>query len=698
MEPRVLARDDQRAASVEPPLAEVFGHVGRQHRLGRRARFAESVRRDGLADHLRPRQLPLLQGWGCWDGDNRKDEALTSYQINDDVTWVKGKHSMNFGVKLRQEYNNVRELQQAQGSHEFGPGWTSQFDPNDQQAVSYTGSGLGSTLLGLPTYLSNQANRGYFYFQQFELGAYFQDSWKVNQRLTLELGVRYDRWAPYGEKYNRLVNVDLTSYENQFQVITPGDSTMESLPGILPSMLDSWALRGLTWTTANSAGFPSKLIPADNNNFGPRLGAAYRINDKLVVRASYGEYFWTMPLSQILQTSRTNPPLNLRYQNDVSTQQGTQPYYAISTAPANNDYVQNNSVPTDGIVPLSINAQPMMAWDVRDWSDNRMQSWHFTVERALGGNTALRLSYLGNHGRDLEQRFQVNPRESEWNYQARTGEIRPGRLDLMRPNPDWNFSALNHTGYSNSNSLQAEIERRYSNGIAFQWFYTFSRTMTTSDAGGFTSGNGSINATGTANFDVPAVSQLLGEPNLSYDERLRLGYVNSGSVPAHRTSWNALIDLPFGKGKKFGRNASGVLNGIIGGWQLATIGTWTSGFWRGVGSGYLFGDPTLSGAQQIEMTFGGQRRRLFFRGDFDPTLATDVDSAALQGLVPTDRSQRVAASAGLGLQQPAAAAARRWLDPRDDGNGQRELESAELLPRTVVLQHRHLAVQELLHG
>ncbi|MEZ5396558.1 MAG: hypothetical protein R2724_27705 [Bryobacterales bacterium] len=303
--------------------------------------------------------------------------------------------------------------------------------------------------------------------------------------------------------------------------------------------------------------------------------------------------------------------------------------------------MQNNSVPTDGIVPLSINAQPMMAWDVRDWSDNRMQSWHFTVERALGGNTALRLSYLGNHGRDLEQRFQVNPRESEWNYQARTGEIRPGRLDLMRPNPDWNFSALNHTGYSNSNSLQAEIERRYSNGIAFQWFYTFSRTMTTSDAGGFTSGNGSINATGTANFDVPAVSQLLGEPNLSYDERLRLGYVNSGSVPAHRTSWNALIDLPFGKGKKFGRNASGVLNGIIGGWQLATIGTWTSGFWRGVGSGYLFGDPTLSGAQQIEMTFGGQRRRLFFRGDFDPTLATDVDSAALQGLVPTDRSQRV---------------------------------------------------------
>jgi len=117
----------------------------------------------------------LFRQWGCWDGDNRKDENLTAYQIDDNVTWIKGKHSIQMGGKLRQEYNNIRELQQAQGSHSFYPDWTALFDPIDQQQVSFTGSGLGSVLLGLPTYLSNQANR-----------PVDQDIWgvKVENRLT----------------------------------------------------------------------------------------------------------------------------------------------------------------------------------------------------------------------------------------------------------------------------------------------------------------------------------------------------------------------------------------------------------------------------------------------------------------------------------------------------------------------------------
>jgi hypothetical protein len=212
---------------------------------------------------------------------------------------------------------------------------------------------------------------------------------------------------------------------------------------------------------------------------------------------------------------------------------------------------------------------------------------------------------------------------------------------LRRVNPDWNFRALNHTGFSNSHSFQAEVERRYSNGLAFQWFYTFTRSLTTNDTGGFTSGGGNINATNGQN-NVPENIQLLGAPNLSYDERLRLGYYNSGEVPPHRSRWNAIYDLPFGKGKKFGNNSSGALNQLIGGWQIATIGSLRSGNWSSVSSAaYLFGDPTLNSDERLEMTLGGRRQRLFFRGDFNPTAATDVDQTALQALVPVDRSQRV---------------------------------------------------------
>ena len=580
-----------------------------------------------------------------WDADNRKDEALTAWVVEDNLTLVKGRHNMQFGGKIRREYNNVRELQQSQGSHDFGGAWTGLYDPADDAAASYTGVGLASLALGLPTYLSNQYNRGYFYFQQSEVGLYFHDNWRVNRRLTVDLGMRWDKWTPYQEKYDRLVNVDLRNFTGKFQVVTPGSTQMTEIPGIPAAVLTSWAKRGLTWKTANEAGLPSSLIPGDNNNFGPRIGFAFRLNDKTVVRGGYGEYFWTMPLSQVLQTSRVNPPLNLRFTNQIGTLDGTSSY-AVRTAPRPEFLVGRAQVSTEGVVTLPVNAQQMMPWDFRDWRDNRAQSWHFTIERELFKNTALRLNYIGDHGSGLEQRFNVNAREAESNYVARTGQAPPGNRDLLRANADWNFLAANHTGYSNSHSLQAEIEKRYSNGLAFQWFYVFTRSLTTTDAGGFTSGNGNINSTDGV-FAVPENSQLLGAPNLSYNDRLRLGYQNSSNIPAHRVRYNFIYDLPFGKGKKLAGAAGRGLDAIIGGWQIAAIGEWRSGNWLSVNSArYLFGDPTLSADERLLMTFAGRNQRLWFRGDFDPALATNVDQAALQRLVPVSRAQRVVRPVG----------------------------------------------------
>lgn len=582
--------------------------------------------------------------WGCWDGDNRKDEMLTAFQLENNVTWIKGKHSVKFGFKGRQEYNNIQELQQSQGSHSFYGDWTAQYDPANDDYTAFTGVGQASLMLGLPTYLSNQYNRGFFYFQQKELGLYFQDSWKVHPRVTLELGVRWDKWTVYKEKYDRMVNVDLKTYATKFEVVTPKNKTMEDLPGIPPSVLDSWTARELSWTTADAIGFPSGLLPADNNNFAPRLGAAVRLTDKWVLRGGYGVYYWTMPLSQILQSARTNPPLNLRFSNSIADQNGEEYFYALKRVPSANDYVGKAIVPIEGIVPLSTSARSMMPWDAERWSDNQAQEWTMTFERELMKETALRLSYIGNHGSNLEQRFGLNGRESEWNYQARTGVARPSNADLRRVNKDWAFSPINHTGFSNSHSLQAELERRYSNGLAFQWFYTWAHAMTTSDAGGFTSGGGSFNSVGGANYQVPENHDLIGTPSLSYDDRLRLGYYNSGNVPAHRVRWNGIYSLPFGRGKKFGSDVPKALDFVIGGWELATIGEWRSGMWTGVSSGlYLFGDPTLSADERMTFYLKNDVRpyRMWYRGDFDVTRVVGADAAKAQALVPVDRSQRV---------------------------------------------------------
>jgi len=592
-----------------------------------------------------------VQGWPTigaggfpgnnWDADNRKDQNLTTYLIEDNVTKIAGKHSLSFGGSIRREYNNIRELQQAQGSHSFGTQWTALYDPVGDQAVSFTGIGLASMALGLPTSLSNQFNRGYFYFQQTEVGLYFHDSWKVTPKLTLELGMRWQKWTPYTEKYNRLVNMDIRNFATKFEVITPGSTTMESLPGVPPSVLASWARRGLTWRTAKEAGLPSSLIPAVNSDFGPRLGLAYKLDNKTSIRAGYGQYFWTMPLSQILQTSRTNPPLNLRYTNPLSSLDGTGSF-GIRTAPLSSYYVGQAGVDINGTIILPPSAQSGIPWDFTNWKDSRADEWHFTVEREFMKETSLRLSYVGGRAINLEQRIGLNNQEALYNYTVRTRATPPGNRDLLRVNPNWNFSngMVGKIGYSNTHSVQAQVQRRYSNGLAFQWFYTFTRSLTTADAGASTSGNGGINdASGQA--QVPESIQLLGNPAMTLDERLRLNYYNSTAVPPHRIRFNAVYDLPFGRGQRFGRDANRAVDALIGGWQVATIGDWRSGNWLSVSGGYLFGNPSLSADQRLLLTYNNRPQRLYFAGDFDPTRATNVDLQKLYSLVPVDRNQRL---------------------------------------------------------
>jgi hypothetical protein len=324
-----------------------------------------------------------------------------------------------------------------------------------------------------------------------------------------------------------------------------------------------------------------------------------------------------------------------------TTPTGADPLFALKNRPGSQVLVGNASidVATGAVDPGPVGFR---AQDARGWRDGRAQSWHLTLEREVMPNTALRLSYIGDHGRDLEQNLILNG-EVEYSYVNRTKQAPPGNRALMRVNPNWEFGGTKtRTGYSNTNSFQAEIERRYSSGMAFQLFYTFTRSLTTSDAGGYTSGGAPANANDTSGQGgIPENIHFFGEPNLSYDERLRVLYHNSSQIPGHRVRYNGIFDLPFGKGKAWGRDLSGPLNHILGGWQVATIGDWRGGLWSSVNSGlFLTGDPTLSEEERLEMTFAGRRQRLWFRGDFDPRLATNVSQEALQRLVPVDRAQR----------------------------------------------------------
>ena len=121
----------------------------------------------------------------------------------------------------------------------------------------------------------------------------------------------------------------------------------------------------------------------------------------------------------------------------------------------------------------------------------------------------------------------------------------------------------------------------------------------------------------------------MGEPTVSYAQRLRLVYFNSITIPPHNVTFNGIYDLPFGKGKHFGRNTSTALNYLIGGWEVTTIGVWHSGLWMGVNSAYVQpGNVRIPAGKRATMTISGSSDKYlqWFAGNFSPSSVTSTIS------------------------------------------------------------------------
>ena len=157
----------------------------------------------------------------------------------------------------------------------------------------------------------------------------------------------------------------------------------------------------------------------------------------------------------------------------------------------------------------------------------------------------------------------INDQETQFNYVNRVGENYPSntleRDALRERNPHWSPRFQNRDGKSNAHTGQIEVERRFSDGVGFQAFYVYTRALTSTDAGGFTHGGVNVNSTGGAR--VPSFTNLyqftnpVGEhftSSPSFDELLSFAYFNSANIPAHRVRFNGIVDLPFGRGKRFG--------------------------------------------------------------------------------------------------------------------------------------------------
>jgi hypothetical protein len=337
---------------------------------------------------------------------------------------------------------------------------------------------------------------------------------------------------------------------------------------------------GANIITYQEAGMPQSLMQSTYNNFGPRLGFAYRGGDggkTFVLRGGYRVAYFPIPLRPWSARMRRNPPLNARFRTSLTdaalTPDGIRDYGMRSVPDMIAGVNSRNAVELTNANALTRGSMGV-SYFAPNQPDPRVHDWNFTIEREIMPDTLARVAYVGNHGSHLEQYYSYNEPTPDYIWFTTTGQRLPtGEYSgvARRPYDQTVYGTVEEfrkTGWSNYNGLQFELERRYSKGVAFQLFYVVGNALA---AGGQGWSGTSV---------IPEVNQFMpGLVPADIDERNRfLNYQRDTSIPKHRVRWNWIADLPFGKGRWLASSAGPWLNRLIGGWQVAGMGSLRSNY------------------------------------------------------------------------------------------------------------------------
>ena len=329
-----------------------------------------------------------------------------------------------------------------------------------------------------------------------EYGGFIQDIWRATNRLTVNLGLRYDLFTPLTERYNRQ---------------------------------SDYLLGSGTLALAGQNGYSASILDTQTHDFSPRIGLAYRADDKTVVRAAYGLFYF----NEVGAGGSTRLFIN----NPFAAQ------YAVScgaTAPCLSTSIGIPNVPSANNLPTNV-YQP-----IPNLTPN-VQQWNFTVERQLGASLVARVGYVGTRGTHLNLNLDENV--------AVPG---PGAVPARRPYPSVAaISAWEPRGPSSYNGLQASLEKRFTSGVSFLAAYTYSRSLDEGAGGNSSTGESRINIQNPRNLSAD-----YGLSNFNYGQRFTL---------------SSVYQMPFGKGRKFLSNAGGLTDALVGGWQISSIVTAQSG-------------------------------------------------------------------------------------------------------------------------
>jgi hypothetical protein len=514
------------------------------------------------------------QPWGLYRNGQEVHHLLGS------LSRVQGRHELKVGGEGRMFRMNMIIPGAPGGVFDYPFNSTSQ----------YPWSGGGDAMASFLTGVGTPGGWGEYQVpidpssQSFQYATYFQDNWRVTDKLTLNLGLRYDLDLARTERFNRMSYFD------------PDVASPLQVPG-LPNLHG-----GLRFVDSNDR----QNYGSDRNNLGPRFGFAYRLTDKLVLRGGYGLFYSVSRRGSAgadafgWQGFAAETNWITTYQNDGATPWGRLSDPWPITGP---DFPPGNSKGLLSYVGTAVEG-PIRSINATPYE----QTWTFGVQRELPGSILIDANYVGKKGTKLYfggagalnhlgpevetlsldqistlNSFVPNPLFGIINQGDLSGPEVPA-YQLLLPYPQFTSVTVDEPPVANSiyHAFQLRVEKRFSKGLQFLVTYTNSKSI---DDASVTSGD---------------VTWLGGQTSLQNPNRRYLERSLSQFDIPQVLQFSYVYELPIGRGKALGSNWNPWLDGIIGGWK-------TNGIWR-----FSSGQPialTLSGGQSLP-TYGGQRPNL----------------------------------------------------------------------------------------
>ena len=502
--------------------------------------------------------------------------------LDENFNKILGKHQLAFGGRVRHEkfgYLSDRSPNTIAYSNLataiYNPATGANFG-----ALPNTGYQDADFFLGAASSFSQNRNAPYNDSSLIEYDGYIQDNWKISPSLTLNAGVRWEAHPAPGVKNDYLVFFD----PKNNAISTPRNMDYYLQQGLTSqALLTNLRDLGVKFQTLKEAGLGKAGIKGYNANILPRFGFAWVPSfglNRTVIRGGYGEYSYPVPVRNSIRYLTASYPFtagySMNYNAAAQAADGLpnsllrNPLQAITGLNTQNVVDTNTTTALlPGISPGTILAS--------DYPPAKVREANFTIEQPFQDGSVLRTSYVYTYGTNLDQNFLFNNAPSTYVWQAATGTIPPvGRFagTATRPYDQTTWGGITQStkfGFSNNTALQVNYQRPYRKGVGFQVFYVFSRAFR---VGGNTFRDNTLFP--ASNFAAGTIPQGMDvgtplEPSREFNRWQN--YRMDTAIPVHRISFNGIVDVPFGKGRRFAGNSNRFVNAVIGGWQMAFVGT-----------------------------------------------------------------------------------------------------------------------------